>query len=322
MLLKVFCSALLAAVLVCNCCELKAFADTADDSALEKTPVFEPELSNAALIAPLPMSVKIDPVASNSHSASLPELSVGIGLDVPPWVIAEQNAGIEIDILNAAMQSQGYRVKPLYVANGLAMDLFNQDRIDAVINVTDKVVREGVFLSEPVVAMEKVAISLVEKNFPANVDIEFLRDKSVVAFQRASSLLGDEFAAMASANDQYRESHRQRLQVNLLMIRDVDFIVLDKSVFGYYWHAACDDASLKNAKGLLHRPVRFHHLFEPSEYSFAFHNAGVRDAFNRGLARLKRDGSYDRIIENYAHLTALHPQHGHSEVLHRIENPY
>lgn len=235
-------------------------------------------------------------------------LEIGISFSIPPWVIKEDDSGVELDILRESLSPYGYRIEPKYLSNALSFSMFNEGRIDGVINAKPSVIEKGGFLSDVAVTFQNVAISLQSKGFEEDISLEFLNDKTVVAFQRATKLLGEPFASMARQNPLYQELAQQHLQINLLMIREVDFIVLDKSIFGYHWYQAIQNEKFQGLKGKLQRPVRFHYLFDPSEYSFAFRSRKVRDDFNEGLSRLKQSGGYDRILEKYTHLQALYPE--------------
>ena len=113
---------------------------------------------------------------------------------------------------------------------------------------------------------------------------------------------------MTLDNSMYQEVAKQSLQINLLMIRNIDFIIMDKSVFGYYWQEAQNDPNLIRAKSKLDRPVRFHYLFEPTNYRFVFKTEKIRDNFNLGLSKLKENGGYDDIIQRYSHLNDLYSE--------------
>ena len=47
-------------------------------------------------------------------------------------------------------------------------------------------------------------------------------------------------------------------------------------------------------------------MFTPSHYPLIFADKDVRDAFNRGLKRLRESGQYEAIIAKYSHLTNLY----------------
>lgn len=232
-------------------------------------------------------------------------LKIGVSFAIPPWVIAENNSGIELDILKQALQPTGYVISPNYLSFSLAYSLFEAGKLDGVINAKETALKAG-FFSDPVVTFQNIAISLKDNNYPKQISPDFLVDKSVVAFQKASILLGDEFYEMTKQNPQYLEVAKQSLQINLLMIRNIDFIIMDKSIFGYYWRQAQSNPNLLRAKSKLDQSVTFHHMFQPNDYRFVFKTKQVRDDFNAGLAELRRNGEYDRIFERYSHLSDLY----------------
>ena len=239
-------------------------------------------------------------------------LYIGVSFAIPPWVITETNSGIELDILQQAFEYSGYRVEPKYLSFSLAYSLFEAGKLDGVINAKESVLKTG-FLSDPVVTFQNVAISLKNKNYPEEISPSFLHDKSVVAFQKASILLGDDFKKMTQVNTSYLEVAKQSLQINLLMIRNIDFIIMDKSIFGYYWRQAQSDTNLVRARSQLKQTVRFHEIFKPNHYRFVFKTKKVRDDFNAGLSKLRKHGQYDKIFERYSHLTKLYDtQKGHN----------
>lgn len=242
---------------------------------------------------------------SPSQHTTTTTLNIGISFAIPPWVITENDSGIELDILKQAFTNTNYKVKPNYLPFALAYSLFEAGKLDGVINAKESALNTGYF-SEPVVTFQNVAISLQDKNFPDNIELSFLKDKSVIAFQKASILLGGEFQDMAKKNAMYQEVAKQGLQINLLMIRDIDFIIMDKSIFGYHWQQVQNDPHLIRTKSKLDRPVRFHYLFEPTHYPFVFKSEKIRDDFNLNLSKMRKNGTYDQIIKRYAHLSNLY----------------
>lgn len=237
------------------------------------------------------------------HNAK--QLTIGVSIAIPPWVIAENHTGIELDILKEAFAIKGYQVTPSFLSFALSYSLFEADRLDGIMNVKINSVKNG-FYSDPVVHFDNVAISLEDKNFPENIEVSFLENKSVVAFQKASLNLGDRFSQMVARNTRYQEIAQQHLQINLLMIREIDFIIMEKSIFGYYWQRALNDPELTFAKAKLNRPIRIHKLFEPTEYRFVFAREQVRNDFNAGLRHIKNNGQYAAIFQRYEHFTDLY----------------
>jgi len=241
-------------------------------------------------------------------------LHIGISFSIPPWIFQEQNSGIELDILRAALEER-YLVQPHYLSFALAYQRFDVNQLDGVINAKAGVAKHG-YLTDPVVTFQNIAISLNKKNFPKDISIADLVNKKVVAFQKASTLLGSKFGAMMRKNTHYQEVANQTIQLNLLFIREVDFIIMDKSIFGYFWH----EAQLSNPNDLsseqlarFKQPVRFHPMFSPSHYPFIFADENVRDVFNSGLKRLRENGQYDDIIARYSHLSDLYHAAGDAD---------
>ncbi len=235
-------------------------------------------------------------------------VNIGVSFSIPPWVIQESGSGIELDILREALAFSGYQIKVNYLSFALSYSMFEAKKLDGILNVKESSLNTG-YVSEPVVTFQNVAISLKEKNYPEQIELSFLKDKSVVAFQNASLLLGDAFNQTVKANPHYEEVAQQSLQIKLLMIRGIDFIIMEKNIFGYYWHEALKDPNLIQATSSFKRPVTLHYLFAPNNYRFAFASEEVRDAFNAGLAKLKSNGGYQAIFDRYNHLRDLHLNH-------------
>jgi polar amino acid transport system substrate-binding protein len=252
----------------------------------------------------LSVSGAVHAIESSSNTVTPSKvLSIGVSFSIPPWVIKDSDSGIELDILRAALEPYGYEIEPKYMSFGRVYQNFESKKLDGVINVKEGVFEFG-FLSDSVVSFQNYAISLRKKNFPETIPMSFLADKKVVGFQEATTLLGSEFRQAVADNPNYSEVAKQHIQVNLLFVREVDFIVMDKSIFGYHWHNAMrSNAGLKNQYS---QEVRFHSLFEKSDYAYIFRDEKVRDEFNQGLAKLKSNGRYDAIFKQYSDLADLY----------------
>ena len=225
------------------------------------------------------------------------QLKLGLSFSIPPWVIREEDSGLKLEIIRKAFEVSGYQIKPVYVPNSRAYKLFEQKQIDAVLSPSKPVTNIG-YLSEPVTSFHNVAISLKKKGFPKDIPISFLSDKSVVAFQKAHQFLGAEFGEIAGHNANYEEITQQHLQVNLLFVREVDFIVMDRSVFGYFWKKAVEQEYPGDERFL--QEVQVHELFSKSIYHYLFLEKVVRDQFDLGLKKIREQGVYDQLVKQYA----------------------
>lgn len=217
------------------------------------------------------------------------ELTVAVGLALPPYNIPETNSGIEMDIVREALQNKGYAIKAKYVPFARVRREFMNREVDAALTINpDSGIKA--FYSDKHLVCQNVVVSLKKNNFKINT-INDLKDKGVLAFQDATLYLGRDFASMAKQNAQYKEIAKQELQINLLYSNRVDAIVLDKNIF--YHHRKHNDMVDTS------QPIDIWQIFPPTPFSVAFVDEKVRDDFNEGLKQLRESGRYDEIIKKY-----------------------
>jgi len=239
-------------------------------------PVFLITLMTGALLCPA------------SH-AETKELTFAVGLALAPYNIPEKNCGIEMDIVREALEMKGYRIKTKYVPFARRIREIAEGEVDGVLTVNENSGLD-VFLSDPHIACDNVAVSLKKNNFKIG-KMGDLKDKSILTFQNAKKYLGKEFVAAADASPDYREISKQQLQINLLYGDRVDVIVLDENIF--YHH--------RNRNKLVDttQPIDMWHVFPKVPFRVGFVDKKVRDDFNDGLKQLRSSGRYDEIIKKY-----------------------
>ncbi len=228
------------------------------------------------------------------------ELDIGVSFAIPPYVIADSDQGIELEILREAFSITGHIVHINYLPLTRTFIQLEAGKIDGIINIKEGML-ENVFYSDIVITFHNCGISLAKKGYPDFTDLNFLKGKYIVAFQRAPTILGEEFAQVAIGNKRYEETAEQRLQVfRLFLERRADIIVMDKQIFNYYRKQVH-----KSIGRTAEQPVKFHYIFPPSKYRFAFRAKKIRDDFNLGLRTIIDNGGYDRIMEKYKQLMML-----------------
>ncbi len=221
------------------------------------------------------------------------EVRVGIGRSISPYVIPDELRGLEYDVAKEALAAEGHRLVPEFLPLAREVKAFEGGQIDAMLTQRPGGLPHAAY-SDVYVVYRNYAITLESRDLAIN-GLADLADKSVLAFQNAALYLGPEFKAVAAANPNYREDSKQQAQPTLLFLDRVDVVVADSKIFN--WFA---NQSEVRAKVDTSQPLRYHPLFPPTEYRVAFRDAGLRDAFNRGLARLRADGQYDRIVARYS----------------------
>jgi len=221
--------------------------------------------------------------------ADTKQITLAVGLSLPPYIIAEQNIGIEFDIVREALAYKGYVFKPKYVPQGRRIIEFTSGKVDGTLLIQEDQSIQA-FFSDIYIVYQNIAVSLTKNNFVIN-SIPDLKNRSIMAFQFANRLLGDEFGHMANANAQYQEIPNQMLQINLLYAGRIDTIVLDKNIFYYY--------RKQNQTVDKTLPITIHNIFPPTPYKIAFKEQKVRDDFNLGLQHLRSENRYEKIIRSY-----------------------
>lgn len=217
------------------------------------------------------------------------ELTVAVGLALPPYNIPETDSGIELDIVREALQLKGYVIKAKYVPFArVKRELMNRE-VDAALTINPDSGIEAFYSNEHLIC-QNVVVSLKKNNFNINT-IHDLKDRSVLAFQDATLYLGKDFASMADQNVTYREIAKQEIQINLLYTNRVDAIVLDKNIF---YHHRKHNNMVDTSQQIDIRPI-----FPPTPFSVAFVDKTVRDDFNQGLKQLRESGRYDEIVKKY-----------------------
>lgn len=218
------------------------------------------------------------------------DISMVIGLALPPYVIAETDTGMELEIVREALAHEGHTLVPVYVPFWRVLAMLEQGVADAAMTVNEASGVTGVFYSAPHITYRNAAMALTTRRYPINT-IADLGRYSILAFQSANKYLGDDFARMSANNPQYREIARQAMQITMLYSGRIDLVVMDVNIFRYYRQLerkVDTDADIEQFA-----------LFPPSHFKVAFARQDWRDSFDRGLKHLRDSGRYQAIINRF-----------------------
>ena len=235
------------------------------------------------------------------QSAQAREVSVVIGFSLSPYVIPDEQRGMEFDIVKEALALEGHSMLAQYVPLGRVHKVMEMGRADAAF--TQRVdTAASAYLSDVYIIYRNYAITLASRDIKID-KLEDLAGKSILAFQNASNYLGPAYKAVAQANPTYREEAKQISQPILLFLGRVDVVVADRNIFNWFSHDPEVTAKVDSSQA-----VRYHPLFPPTEYRVAFRDQELRDSFNRGLAKLRSSGEYGRIVARYSPLMVEEPK--------------
>lgn len=216
-------------------------------------------------------------------------LVMAVGWTKPPYVIADQERGFELDLIRAVLGNLGHKVNPVYVPFGRSASMLTYGQVDLVLNMTEQLPVPPEQLSQVYVTYRNVAVSL--KVSRVNLQrIGDMQNYSVVAFQNAGIVLGQDFADNVAGNKFYTELPDQSKQVKMLMEGRVDIIVLDINIFRHIARKISEDAM---------ELVDVHWLFPPTDYRVGFKDKALLSAFNMALTEYRQSDEYFSLMEAY-----------------------
>lgn len=222
-----------------------------------------------------------------ASNANAKDITLIAGLSLPPYIIQEENRGMEYDIIKEALALKGHNLQMNYVP--FVRLVVDYKKFDGAVTINESSGAEGNY-SDVVITYQNYAISLKSKNLTIN-SIQDLKGVSTLAFQNATKYLGNEFAAMAKDNSNYAEQGNQEAQVKMLYSGRVDAIVSDINIFKFFRKKVDNmDTSVE---------ITLHELFPGTDYKVLFNDAQIRDDFNAGLAELRASGRYKAIVDSY-----------------------
>ncbi|WP_158971097.1 ABC transporter substrate-binding protein [Paraglaciecola sp. L3A3] len=223
-------------------------------------------------------------------------MSIGIS-HFPPYssLINGVASGAEVEIVEQSFSMMNYQVKFVNYPFGRLPSVLSSEKVDGIIVTLKTIPQKIIFYSEIVLPeYQTVAIHLKKNNLSISA-MKDLAGKSILAHQQASQFYGDEYRGIADAgseNLEYSETVRQGSQVLMLLKDRVDVIVLALEIYHYY-QSGLESKYTENE-------VVVSKIFGGK---FGFHNAfldkKVRDDFEQGLARIKENGQYSKILEKY-----------------------
>ena len=222
-------------------------------------------------------------------SAFAKQLDLVVGWDKPPYVMAEQDSGFEVEIVRAIMSDLGHEINVIYVPFGRTVQMVESGRADIGLTLTDEHDISPEYLTDCYVVYQNVAVSLQERGLNIRA-IPDLAGKSIIAFQTAKDVLGETFKSSLGSQQNYLEFAEQERQVNMLLLGSVDVAVLDRNIFNYLKHKLPKERQ---------KATQFHELFPVSAYRAAITDPSLRAQFNQALQLYKQDGRYQAMLDKF-----------------------
>lgn len=201
--------------------------------------------------------------------------------------------GVEFELLAAILTAAGLEMAPYMGSNARLALAATDGAVDGYAPVVGTP-PDGLTLTDSYITYRNVALTLAAKDIRLDQPGD-LRGRRVLAFQRASTVLGGDFAAAVAGAADYREEPVQALQAKGLLYGRYDVLIGESRVLHHHL------AQVLAAGGDMRRPLPVveHRLFPPTHYCAGFRDPALAARFNEALRRVRADGSYDAILARY-----------------------
>jgi len=213
--------------------------------------------------------------------------------DGPPYMIRENDSGMDLDITRIALEQAGYEVSIQYMSLEQSLMSLYSGTIDAAVPMFVADLRD-IYFSSPHVYYTPGVYSLTERDVKVD-SVSSLKHYRVGTFQGAKGYFGKPFIDAVGLSPQYFEHSDMSKLVTLLHDGHIDLVVLDYNIFFYFWNREYGNVNSKKDK----QPITFHPVIDRVTASVAFTDPSVRDDFNQALDTIKQDGTYREILNKY-----------------------
>ncbi len=250
----------------------------------------------AVRVIKLIVVVVIALTVSSVHASEPVRLQLLAGLPKPPYIIEENGEGLQLEIIRQALKLSNIDVNFVHMPLGRQINAYQQLRLDGIITLPEQYQGVDIFLSEPYVNYQNVAISLSANNFNFE-NIEQLADKRLSAFQNASLYLGDSYERIADEAPYYEEVADQNKQMRNLFEEKVEVVIADLNIYKYFIRT--------HQHGIFNKATSVHQIFDERPYVVGFRRKDINDKFSLGVAALKQSGRYQAILDKYLALNGM-----------------
>jgi len=221
-----------------------------------------------------------------SPNAFCEKVVMVFGQSLSPYVIEENNSGVELSIIKEALAFEGYELEPLYTQLGRVSFIFDQKAVDAA----HRYIKKGenntdLFYGSVTIEYHDVFFTLLERNIKIESPTD-LEGYTLLSFQDANK----HYPRWLPESYNHSQTSTQINQIKLLQLGLVDIVLADKNIFSYHINLY---RSLSHAKI---KGMRMHVFTQPYKYKPVFKSKKIAKAYNRGLKKLRETGKYTKII--------------------------
>ncbi|WP_448548485.1 substrate-binding periplasmic protein [Thalassotalea fusca] len=213
-----------------------------------------------------------------------------VGWTKPPYVIEATSSGFELELIREVFRLANINIHFNYVPHGRLATLLEKGAADIALTINPRQKPQGMVLSAPYIQYQNAVISLKSMNIDVS-KLEDVSDKSVVAFQNATKVLGAEYAAAVAENTSYLEVPLQSRQVELLMNKRTDMVVMDINIFNYLSRNIAGKSFMDS--------IHVNYYFPATNYHLGCTSEQLCEVFNRHYQLFIQSDLYLQLINKY-----------------------
>ena len=217
------------------------------------------------------------------------------GLSKPPFVIAETDKGMQLEIIEAAFAKSDKIVRFTYLPLNRHLDVLHSREFDGIITLAAQEKAWGICLSKPYIIYQNVVVTLEDSALSIN-NFDDLVNLKVAAFKDAARFLGESYRETFKNSSSYIELADQKSQIGLLFSGRVDALVMDVNIFK---HLLAKQRKSNSSRAIYNKKYQVHFLFKPRVYTAGFKSKQLCQQFDQGIKAIMDDGSYQKIIDSY-----------------------
>lgn len=180
------------------------------------------------------------------------EIKMSFGSKIPPYVLPEDDTGIELDIIRAALAYKGHTLKPMYFQLYKVPIVLKENLVDAAMTDLGMDLSSHGYYANPAVVYNNVFITLKKNNYQIDTP-EDLSSLILTSFQGAVKRY-PKWLEPVKAKYNYFEQNNQSLQVLVLHKQRVDVILSDINIYKY------NVLKLQKEKGFIPQEVKYHYF--------------------------------------------------------------
>jgi polar amino acid transport system substrate-binding protein len=224
-------------------------------------------------------------------------LRIGFHPGMAPWVMADGNRGIAVEILRDLLAEEGYRLEVVQWPFARRLQAYRLGQLDglyAVNNRQQQMEQLHGSISRSLHSFDNVAVSIAHRAVVLDEPQDLSRWR-VLAWQGAAAILPANYDFMtAVAEGRYHEVVEQDVQLPNLFSGRTDVILGDRLIM--QWNLA----RLQKANGRQELPrLALHGLLPPNEAGVLLRDSILRARLDSRISQLRHSSRYNQYFSRY-----------------------